>query len=463
MKKAILKFTLEFKEGITAGHGSQGNRMLVELNGMGEPVLRGSSLAGCLRSAYGKLLNNKQNGQLSSIFGNGAEAENGGKNNYESDSALKIPDVVLDTGLSIVNERICHMRSRHHGRPVDGGLFSIQFCPPGTKASVELHYEYDDESASYRPEAKVVFQKIGQILKEGLFLGGNSNRGVGLASLTDELKVHIFDDNVNGYAEYFDYCYDNKMAISWENLSIPNSELNNNKLILKLSWKIAEGEDLLVSSGGSADSALDPMLMKHANGKEYYAIPGSSFRGVFRNWFNHLAAKEGKKVSDSVENFLKHHGDALNTTFSGDEISRLFTDKKVKIKPDEHKKYVVDDLFGSLHKAGRIHISSAFQEKKNKNAEQDRAHVAIDYITGGAIEHMLFNTVVLVNNQDPFENEIIIQDPTEDEIKWLAKSLNAFNLGLLRLGSSKASGLMNVKILAVVGKSAEVFKQVFKG
>lgn len=449
MKRAIFKFTLEFKEGIIAGHGSQGNRMLVELNGKGEPVLRGSSFAGCLRSAYQKMFAVNNNDVLYGVFGTGAENEN---DNKKGDSALKIADTVLETGKAIINERICHLRDRHHGRPLDKGLFSIQFCPPGTKAPMELIYEYDDGSEYNRPEALELFQRIHQILSNGLFLGGNSNRGVGLASIKSDFEYYLFDDTLEAYGSYLDCRYDKNIHLPWQKMSTATSA-SKSVLKVKLSWKIAEGEDLLVASGGSADSSLEPMLMKHADGNDYYAIPGSSFRGVFRNWFNHLAAREGKEISDSVENFIEDTQGDYSKMFSGDEVSNLFEKSGSKEGKEKHENDPVARLFGSLHKVGRIHISSAFQKANDQEKErlktelQDRAHVAIDYITGGSIEHMLFNTIVLVNNKDPFINEIIIQNPTEDEISWLNKTLDAFNLGLLRLGSSKASGRMQVSLI----------------
>ena len=114
----------------------------------------------------------------------------------------------------------------------------------------------------------------------------------------------------------------------------------------------------------------------------------------------------------------------------------------------------VANLFGSLFQAGRIHISDAYApcslaaDGWGLAEEQVRKHVAVDRITGGAAESMLFDNTVLTaypNGESPrFEVTMRIQEPTEEEARWLAGALRALDLGILRVGSSKSSGRMAI-------------------
>jgi len=76
------------------------------------------------------------------------------------------------------------------------------------------------------------------------------------------------------------------------------------------------------------------------------------------------------------------------------------------------------------------------------NPERDcsvRKHVAVDRISGGARDGLLFDHEALLPGVE-FVTTITIRDVVEQEAKWLAQTLRAMELGLLRFGSSKSSG-----------------------
>jgi hypothetical protein len=83
-------------------------------------------------------------------------------------------------------------------------------------------------------------------------------------------------------------------------------------------------------------------------------------------------------------------------------------------------------------------------------------HVAVDRITGGASEGFLFDCGVLCGGAE-FPVHITIRSPLEREARWLAKSLRAMDLGLIRLGSSKAVGAIAVRQVAAHGPHQDVF------
>jgi CRISPR/Cas system CSM-associated protein Csm3 (group 7 of RAMP superfamily) len=111
-------------------------------------------------------------------------------------------------------------------------------------------------------------------------------------------------------------------------------------------------------------------------------------------------------------------------------------------------------LFGSGYSASRIHISDAFAERKDK--AQPRKHVAVDRITGGANEGFLFDCGVVCGGE--FWTTISVESPTEQEINWIVATLRALDLGICRVGSSKAGGRLGItRPIEANGPFAEKF------
>jgi CRISPR/Cas system CSM-associated protein Csm3 (group 7 of RAMP superfamily) len=115
-------------------------------------------------------------------------------------------------------------------------------------------------------------------------------------------------------------------------------------------------------------------------------------------------------------------------------------------------------LFGSLYARGRIHVSDAIVRDATE-AVRRRTHVSIDRVGGGASNGFLFNAdVVCQTDHIPFR--ISIDRPTEDESRWIACTLRAMHLGVLRVGSSKAAGRFEIAELRARGPGAEHFENI---
>lgn len=140
---------------------------------------------------------------------------------------------------------------------------------------------------------------------------------------------------------------------------------------------------------------------------------------------------------------------------------------------DVHNNCPVARLFGSLHKAGRVHCTGAFapageaskEDVKQYFGVQERTHVAIDPISGGAVNHMLFKTAVLTSEYNGrFETDWYIDAPEKKEAEWIGRTIMAIDMGLIRIGSSKASGRLRlVKPPDVSGIHAEVITRMTTG
>lgn len=186
-----------------------------------------------------------------------------------------------------------------------------------------------------------------------------------------------------------------------------------------------------------------------ADNVERWKIPGASLRGVFKAWMSRLAARDGEALVDSAGSALANEERKVVDIHG--EISR----------PD-----VILDLFGSLKKRGRIHIADAYSSITcDKDCVQNRAHVVIDRFSGGTNDGKLFKNAVLTDpgQRMEFESVISIRSPHQREVDWLSRTLQALHLGLIRLGSSKSAGRLEIKKVEVLSNPAgAVFNPEFK-
>ena len=440
---------IEFPSGVCAGGSSVGNEIVLERNGKNQPVLRGSTIAGRLRHALMSLpVTLYDSPDINKIFGYSPS----GREDDIVAGCLIVEDVVLEQGKGNAGFRICHLRDRHKGRVVDKGLFAIEMCPPGTRADLVLWLAW--ESCEQVPRFA---NFIRALLEQGVVFGGNGNRGVGLARLRhpDIPICHAYKLNdPEDYAAWLDArdgCVEKNGAREIPGLSIPKTGL-----CISLEFSIPEGQDILVGQGGSETRQAEPALTIGYDGKPYWEIPGSAFHGLLRQWVTRLAARDGYHVADTTERY-----DPMAET-DGDLIGWCFDPKNYKA----HEECVVSRLFGSLHKAGRVHCTGAYslagevpkEDMKQYAGIQERTHVAIDPVSGGAVNHMLFKTAVLTSDyKGTFKTDWYIEAPTEEEARWIGRTIAAMDMGLVRIGSSKASGRLKlIKPLNAKGMYAEV-------
>jgi len=460
----LLVLRLCFPNGLAPGAGGAFNYLRLARNGRDEPVLRGTSLAGVLRNAYSRAIGKKSNDpDVSRFFGDSLDEKK------EHPSAVRIPDCILNMGQAQPNVRTHHLRNRHSKAVADGGLFSLESCPPGTTAEACVWILEPSGTALDDSESVPQFAKtLVSLLSDGLTVGGNSARGIGKVELGDGTAFRSFQlDDLNQHAAYLDA--ERLIRLSrvaeidgLESLSPTGACAKI--LNIEMDFQIPRGQDLLVADGQGLGHQLEPQRLQHADGKDYWRIPGSTFRGLFRSWMTKLAAKEGLPVADSFarnESYRdvirsdpsasKNSSDAM----TGENLGRCFLPKEewadVSNSPREKIECPIASLFGSLFASGRIFFSDALSLKDSNKSyiEQTRMHVAVDRITGGAAESMLFDNAVLVAEQperaESFKLTIRVENPSEAEVRWLRKTIIALDLGLLRIGSSKSAGRIELR------------------
>ncbi|MCM2371069.1 RAMP superfamily CRISPR-associated protein [Aporhodopirellula aestuarii] len=441
-----LFFPIEFPEGVAPGEGTQMNVATISRDGIGRYVLRGTAIAGCLRSKHSRRTTHEGAAEPQATkywFGSAADDENV-QGSLDEDSRLVIETAVLDVGRTGEVLTTHHQRNRHTGVVADAGLFTVASCPPGTSTIIAIEVKGGDEFGG----TDGIIQFLHETFAAGIQFGGKTARGVGRSKLSAEVqhrRYHMRDvDDVAAYLQET-RAWQTESTIPESAAKLPNANVKTveDQLHIQVTLQLARGQDILIAQG--ADSRM--MRVRSADGAEHWRIPGSTWRGALRSWMTRLAAINGATVNDSYEYF-----------------SDLPTEKRSRhpdAKSMKEPECPINDLFGTTASAGRIHIADTLVPAKH-GEEQFRMHVAIDRVTGGAAEGLLFqNTVLTRGSEGPkFSLGIQIDQPSETEVQWLAESLLAIHHGVLRIGSSKASGRleMNGQIQAD-GQHADLFRQ----
>jgi CRISPR/Cas system CSM-associated protein Csm3 (group 7 of RAMP superfamily) len=428
-----------FPEGVHPGAGSENNKVIVSRDGKNRPVLRGSAIAGVLRSAYSEIEGVNED-IVDGWFGKALD----GNDDIGINSRLITEDAVFEN-LDALPETVHNMHNRHTGAVFDQALFSEERIPAGARAELLLTLKAEEDA----DESEAFLRNILALFSGGLFFGGAIARGMGRVELDGEAKWKSYDlTTPDGAAAWLDDGYamrKNEEAVfkNWAAFVHEGTLPLERQLHLTVTLRPARGQDFLIAAGGD----MSPLQRLSAAGRAQWVLPGSTLRGLFRDWIARLAAREGKPVF---------------TATSPDEQG--WAGKKANKEWQRNPDLVecpVMRLFGSFYARSRIHISDALAKVKDeKKQSQKRMHVSIDRFAGGANESALFDNYVLTDGAFPVT--ITVNDPTADETRWLAQTLKALDLGLIRVGSSKASGRLEITALAAEGPFAKTFNPLKK-
>src|SRR5690606_17998665 len=171
-----LVLPLRFPAGLAPGAGKSASNVLeLARDGQGRAVLRGSTIAGCLRHAWARrrgldLAALDPDDEIARFFG----AAVGSRSDFAGPSPLQVTDVVLDTGRALDSERRHHNAVvRHDGAVRDGGLFTVETLPAGTRGIALLTLRSDAD------DARTFLEEVVELFAGGLLLGGHGARGIG--------------------------------------------------------------------------------------------------------------------------------------------------------------------------------------------------------------------------------------------------------------------------------------------
>lgn len=452
-----LVLPLVFPAGLHPGAGKDGgNRLQIARDGQDRYVLRGTALAGALRHGYARARGlPSRHPEVDGWFGMAHSNEG------ERPSLLRVSDTVLDAAAGEAHFRHHNAMDRHTGAVRGQALFSVEALPPNTRGQAQLELACDT-----RDEGLAFLKELLGLFASGLVMGGSGARGIGRAELDAPVRYRCYDlTDLEQHAAFLDERY----AASAGELSSAGDALQADSaerpsLCVDLVLAVPRGQDLLVGDGQALDYEMQPQRVRGADDQEYWRLPGSSLRGVFRAWFNRLAARDGHDVADSAARFREGGGqatgEAIAWAFNDDEQRREIQDA-LEGDPDQLERAItcpVMRLFGTSFARGRIHIGDSLV-KHDPGQEQVRAHVAVDTFTGGANEGFFFQNTVL--HGAIFPVKVTIDHPEQEEARWLVNTLRALDLGILRVGCSKASGrLALARKVTATGPHSDLFSDL---
>ncbi len=411
---------LEFPEGLMVGGSEQHSNFLrLERRGDGRPVLRGTSVAGVLRHLLAERKHYSPE-LLDQYFGWALDegADRGNSSLVFHD--VPFADACLVSMHNQIDRNLGSVDTEH------GGLFEIERIAPGSKGFLVFFLQ---SYADREDQDKTVLADLEGAFAGGLVFGGNSNRGMGRAVVpNNSIRYECFDlrkaEDTRRYLDVL-YSYDPDKEASFgqrRQLTVP-ADTADKLLHLEVTFHIPRGQDLLIADG----RAMVPQRAQRASdNKEYWKIPGSSLRGVIRSW-----------------------------------MQRLYARRQAGVESEN----LIDELFGTLNGRGRIQITDAYSNIAVEDQhQQKRMHVVIDRFSGGAMMSGLFENFVLTGSDSlRFQTTIRISDPCPLELELLASTLQAIDSGLLRLGSSKAAGRMELVDCKVIAGNQEPFVTLQKG
>ncbi len=442
-----LSIPVVFPAGVAPGESRDGSHLEVARDGQDRLVLRGSSLAGALRSAWSR---GEGSRDAATWFGDAAGGDRGG-----TASRIEVRDAILKTGGKTgpqLTRRTHVQRDRHTGAPLDGAIFTLDAAAPGTTATFVFVLRCEPHETE---AARAFMAEVLGVIAGGLTLGGSAARGIGRVALRGDARLRVFDlSNLDDHGAWLDEQHGDGDERSGEVLE--PSTAASKRLSIDVTFAIPGGQDLLVGDGQGMLHTIEFQRVIAADGDEQLRLPGSSLRGAMRAWVSRLAARERHAIADTRERRAEskcEKGEGTGRGFATEDEKTAWSND-----PDSIPCPVMS-LFGSLYKKGRIHVADACIPVP-KPAMQTRTHVSIDRISGGASDGFLFDSEVLAAEKDlkPFVVRIDIDQPSDDEARWIAQTLQAIDMGLVRIGSSKSAGrLCLAKPPAAIGPHAEKF------
>lgn len=464
-----LSIPLQFPHGVAPGEGSDYNVLRVARSGGGDPVLRGTALVGALRHAWRRrelALPSDQDAQTRRATVDAREEYYFGHAASEDDRAaskLTLNDAVLRSGQA-TGVATHHRRSRHTGAVAGKALYSIESCPKDTTANVTLWLTEDDGTGG-----EFLAALLG-ILQSHQTLGGKAARGFGDVQVDMPRVAYRQYQLPDDYGSYLDDHRRWRAApdelLDGEPLAAAG-DARPDQLVVRLELGVPRGQDILLGDGQGLDHEIEPESIAAADGTRYWRLRGSAIRGILRAWFTRLAARESPDnphaVADNVARYQQWRADVEAAAGGGKPVDPYY--RFEENGPEAN--CPVYALFGSPSSRGRIHVTNAYARCSNQEADekcqelQTRMHVAVDRVTGGAAESMLFENTVLTSELDaPFGLTIRVDACQDHEANWLARTLTALHLGILRVGSSKSSGRLEIRDLHVDPPHAEAFTKL---
>lgn len=408
--------------GQIGSHAADTCDQTFEVNEDGNPVLRGSTLAGALRTALSDYLSGfrkDEDNAIKKLFGNvGSNGDNGNESIViVFDSAAKTPNIVLHDNVRKTLKTAIRDGVRINlqtGLADDGKKYDRELTLPGVEFPIRLELVIPENTEWISESDVIEYIRIALTgLTDGsIAFGARKSRGLGACCASD-FKARRFDlttqegwldfaqtDHLTPLKEIIEGVSKPALALeaAWDkakNQVSPEDKRDG----LTLTFQLDNAASLLIRSPGQTYRSTDVV---HLRENDKNILSGTSMAGRWRSYAHRIV------------NTLGISG--------GDEI--------------------VSDLFGTAPemmkdnpKASRIYFSESVVVESKTHIQ---SRVKIDRLTGGAIDTALFDEEPALGGK--IEHIVIVRNPTKADIALVLLTARDLSQGLLTVGGGASIG-----------------------
>lgn len=211
---------------------------------------------------------------------------------------------------------------------------------------------------------------------------------------------------------------------------------------LRISGTLALDTALHIGGGDHQQYGTDSSVVKTIDGRPF--IPGSSLKGVLRTYLERLGQANILEKGNYHDPCMYGDTMCLSQYNSKDARNKLL--KKCEENGEDFhetlakESCVICHLFGNQLRAGKVRISDAMVTGDWQDVYEIRKGVGISRDTGKAIRGALYDFEVIPAGTN-FGIEILADNLTPLEEKWLLVGISGLIQGRLLLGGKTARGL----------------------
>lgn len=296
-QRFTLTAPLRLDSAMTIGGDATGTIDIpVVVDGLGRPIVPGTTLAGVLRTAVEPSLTDAQ-----------ARFWFGGIGDADRASRVSVEDALLEGALLEIRDGVGI--DRDSGTAAPAVKYNRQVVAAGATFTVEVTVETDD--AEQEPE---VVGLLVAAFTEGIQLGGATSRGSGMAHLLAEGKVTATHQRFT--------TFDDTLAAleGGEEVTVQPRDLGRHRLRLELPWRPVSS--LMVRSGVDGN-AVDDLPLTSGQGRDEVVIllPGSTVKGALRTRAEWIVRTV---LGRSTPSAGPDHGDRFNEQIDIPLVRELF-------------------------------------------------------------------------------------------------------------------------------------------
>lgn len=429
--------------------------MPVAVNGLNEPYIPGTSIAGVLKNYIRKHINDT--GLIETFFG----TQKGNSKNIKSYIIINDAVLIGETNKLIYELRDHNVINRITHSTFDKGKFDTQVISAGNL--FDFSFEVDVPKKYLKTFKEIVYLLVSGITEGKCLFGGQTSRGLGRMKLVD-VKVSDYDFKMNRKSALQDYLNQKSNDVdynSWNSKSITINNYNYAEISIKCKldspFIIQSGATNIINSNSDIEKEADiiPLYSQNVDGKIVPVLPGSSLKGVFRtraqmitntlNNFTDVSAKineilkKNKKIRmKDIDEMINKNNYLLGLFGSSINLKENVVEEVKKVNSDFKSKIFFEDSY-------------LYTNNNEKIPTNTSAHIKIDRWTGGAIEGALYDIEKIWSEKEDIflDINLMIEEPKLYHLGLIAHCLKDLLSGDLKVGFGTRRGFGKIKYVSL--------------